>query len=158
LFKYGHLAIVVEDAEHPGRKVLFTSQSLKGVNIDEDLDTLRAHNWDVYRLDKWARIDKHRFNDYVGYCRQAAGHFSGYDFSGMFALWNANLKPSDKEDIGTEYICSTAVVTILYYAGFESDAIQRDGWFDLVTPYQVVKARGRFIPLPPEAVTPPAIL
>ncbi len=155
LFKYGHLAIVVADPLDPGKKVLFTSQSFKGVNVDEDLDTLRTHNWDAYRLDRWERIDKQRFSQYVDHCRNAAGHFTGYDFSGMFALWNANLKPKNREDIGAEYICSTAVVTILHYAGFESDAIQRDGWFDLVTPYQVVKAMGRFMPLPPEGVAPP---
>ena len=42
LFKYGHLAIVVEDPDQPGRKVLFTSQGQKGVNIDEDIDSLRT--------------------------------------------------------------------------------------------------------------------
>ncbi len=48
LFKYGHLAIVVADPVDPGMKVLFTSQSFKGVNVDEDLDTLKTHNWDAY--------------------------------------------------------------------------------------------------------------
>ncbi len=152
LFKYGHLAVVVEDPQHPGRKVLFTSQSLKGVNVEEGLDTLKDHNWDAYRLDRWDRVDRSRFNAYVNHCRAVAGHTTGYDFTGMFALWNKNLKPTNPDDIGSEYICSTAVVTILYYAGFESDAIQRGGWFDLVTPNQVVIARGRFIPLPPEGV------
>jgi len=148
LFKYGHLAIVAEDPENPEHKVLFTSQSKIGVNIDEDVDTLRIHNWDAYRLDKLDRVNKERFREYVNHCRAAAGHFFGYDFTGMFALWNENLRPTEKSNIGSEYICSTSVLTILFYAGFESDAIRRDGWFDLVTPYQVVKAAGRFIPLP----------
>jgi hypothetical protein len=153
LFKYGHLAIVAEDPENPGHKVLFTSQSQIGVNIDEDVDTLRIHNWDAYRLDKWDRVNKERFREYVDHCRKAAGHFFGYDFTGMFALWNENLRPTEKSNIGSEYICSTSVLTILYYAGFESDAIRRDGWLDLVTPYQVVKASGRFIPLPEGGAT-----
>lgn len=153
LFKYGHLAIVAEDPQNPKRKVLFTSQSKIGVNVDEDVDTLRTHNWDAYRLDKWDRVNQDRFREYIGYCRKAAGHFFGYDFTGMFALWNENLRPTEKSNIGSEYICSTAVITILYYAGFESDAIKRDGWLDLVTPYQVVKAAGRFIPLPERGVT-----
>ncbi|MGE4550701.1 MAG: hypothetical protein AAEJ57_04875, partial [Opitutales bacterium] len=153
LFKYGHLAIVAEDPENPEHKVLFTSQSKIGVNIDEDVDTLRIHNWDAYRLDKWDRVNEERFRQYVNLCRKAAGHFFGYDFTGMFALWNDNLRPTEKSNIGSEYICSTAVLTILYYAGFESDAIRRDGWLDLVTPYQVVKATGRFIPLPASGVT-----
>ena len=153
LFKYGHLAIVAEDPENREHKVLFTSQSKIGVNIDEDVDTLRTHNWDAYRLDNWDRVDKERFREYVNLCRKAAGHFFGYDFTGMFALWNDNLRPTEKSNIGSEYICSTAVLTILYYAGFESDAIRRDGWLDLVTPYQVVKATGRFIPLPASGIT-----
>ena len=153
LFKYGHLAIVAEDPENPEHKVLFTSQSKIGVNIDEDVDTLRIHNWDAYRLDKWDRVNKERFREYVDHCRAAAGHFFGYDFTGMFALWNENLRPTEKSNIGSEYICSTSVLTILYYAGFESDAIRRDGWLDLVTPYQVVKAAGRIIPLPESGVT-----
>jgi hypothetical protein len=153
LFKYGHLAIVAEDPQNPEHKVLFTSQSKIGVNVDEDVDTLRIHNWDAYRLDNWDRVNQERFRQYVNLCRKAAGNFFGYDFTGMFALWNENLRPTEKSNIGSEYICSTAVLTILYYAGFESDAIKRDGWLDLVTPYQVVKAAGRFIPLPESGVT-----
>lgn len=144
LFRYGHLAIVVDDPKVAGRKVLFTSQSRKGVNIKEDIDSLRTHNWDSWRLDKWQRIDQKRIREGVLRCQQKGGHFFGYDFTGMFALWNENLKPEQVEDFGNEYICSTAVVTLLYYGGFESDATPRRG-MDLITPYQVVRARGHFV-------------
>ena len=147
LFRYGHLAIVVDDPKVPGRKVLFTSQSRKGVNMEEDVDSLRTHNWDSWRLEKWRRIDKDRIREGVLRCQQKGGHFFGYDFTGMFALWNENLKPEQVEDFGNEYICSTAVVTLLYYGGFESDATPRRG-LDLITPYQVVRARGRFVKPP----------
>jgi hypothetical protein len=147
LFKYGHLAIVVEDPEKPGRKVLFTSQSIKGVNMDEDVDSLRTHNWDVYRLDKWNRIDEERLAEGLLRCREKSGNFFGYDFTGMFALWNENLKPKQTDDFGTEYICSTCVVTLLYFGGFESDATPRRE-LDLITPYQVVRAKGRFVKPP----------
>ena len=147
LLKYGHLAIVVEDPEKPGRKALFTSQSVKGVNLDEDVDSLRTHNWDAYRLDKWDRIDSTRIREGILHCKKKSGHFFGYDFTGMFALWNEDLKPEEIEDFGTEYICSTSVVTLLYFGGFESDATPRRE-LDLVTPYQVVRAKGRFITPP----------
>ncbi len=148
LFRYGHLAIVVEDPNNAGRKVLFTSQSRKGVNVDEDLNALRSHNWDAYRLDKPHRLDYSRLRAGVRCCMDRAGHFFGYDFTGMFALWNEDLKPESLDDFGAEYICSTCVVTLLYFSGFESDSTPRQG-MDLVTPYQVVRAKGRFIEPPP---------
>ena len=147
LFRYGHLAIVVEDPKVPGRLALFTSQSQKGANVEEDIDSLRTHNWDAWRLDKWHRVDKERIREGVLRCQEKSGHFFGYDFTGMFALWNENLKPEEVDDFGTEYICSTAVVTLLYYGGFESDATPRQS-MDLITPYQVVRARGRFVKPP----------
>jgi hypothetical protein len=147
LFRYGHLGIVVDDPGVPGRKALFTSQSQKGVNMEEDIDTLRTHNWDAWRLDKWHRVDHERIREGILRCQEKGGHFFGYDFTGMFALWNENLKPEQVEDFGNEYICSTAVVTLLYYGGFESDATPRQG-MDLITPYQVVRARGRFVKPP----------
>ena len=151
-FKYGHLAIVVEDPGLPGRKVLFTSQGVKGVNLNEDIDSLRTHNWDAYRLDKWNRIDTDRIMQGVLSCEEEAGHFFGYDFTGMLALWNENLKPEQVSEFGTEYICSTSVVTLLYFGGFESDATPRQN-LDLITPYQVVRAKGRFV-TPPELPSP----
>ena len=147
LFRYGHLAIVVDDPKVPGRKALFTSQSKKGVNMDEDIDSLRTHSWESWRLDKWHRIDKERIREGILRCQEKGGHFFGYDFTGMFALWNENLKPEDAKDFGNEYICSTAVVTLLYYGGFESDSTPRRG-MDLITPYQVVRAKGRFVKPP----------
>ena len=63
LFKYGHLAIVVEDPDKPGAQVLFTSAGGKGVNLDEGIDSLRTYNWDAYRLDKWDRIDPERIRE-----------------------------------------------------------------------------------------------
>ena len=93
LFKYGHLAIVVDDPNVPGRKALFTSQGQIGANLDEDIESLRTHNWDAWRLDKWDRVDKDRIREGVIRCQEKAGHFFGYDYSGMFSLWNENLKP-----------------------------------------------------------------
>lgn len=149
LFKYGHLAILVDDPAAPGQLRIFSSQSFKGPNLNEGLETLSTHSFDVYRLDKWARIDKARMNEFVQLALQKAGHWYGYDFSGMFGLWNSNLKPNKSEQIGHDYICSTLVLTALYYSGLELDAYRRAGILDLVTPAQVVESKGRLI-TPPE--------
>ena len=146
LYKYGHLAIVVNDSHDRPR--LFSSQSFKGPNLDEGLDTLAAHSFDVYRIDKWERVNKPRLQEFVRLSREKAGAWYGYDFSGMFGLWNSNLSPRKPTDIGHDYICSTVVLTALYYAGLELDANRRGGLLDLVTPAQVVDSKGRFIPLP----------
>lgn len=150
LFKYGHLAILVSDPADPNQFRIFSSQSFKGPNLNEGLDTLSTHSFDVYRLDKWARVDKKRLNEFVQLAMQKAGHWYGYDFSGMFGLWNSNLKPGKPDEIGYDYICSTIVLTTLYYAGLELDAYRRGGLLDLVTPAQVVESKGRLI-TPPDA-------
>ena len=148
LLKYGHLAIVVADPGEATQLRLFSSESLKGPNIREDLATLKEHSFDVYRLDKWDRVDVQRFHEFVQLSMDKAGRWYGYDFSGMFGLWNSNLRPTRAEDIGHDYICSTVVVTALYYAGIELDAIQRSGIADVVTPLQVVASNGRVIGSP----------
>jgi len=145
MFKYGHLAIVVADPADGSQLRLFSSESFKGANLDEGLDSLKSHRFDVYRLDQWDRVDIERFHEFVRMARHKAGHWFGYDFTGMFGMWNSNLRPSNTEEIGREYICSTVVVAALYYSGIELDAIQRGGIIDVVTPLQVVASRGRVI-------------
>lgn len=149
LLKYGHLAIVVDDPANPGKLRVFSSQSFKGPNVREDVDTLRDHDWDAYRLDKWDRVDPNRLREFVKLSQEKAGHWYGYDFSGMFGLWNSNLRPTKPDEIGHDYICSTIVLTALYYAGVQLDASARKGWLDLVSPYQVVKSKGRLV-MPPD--------
>jgi hypothetical protein len=143
VFKYGHLAIVVEDASYESGLRLFSSESFKGPNIREGLETLRTHDFDVYRLDKWEKVDRARLHEFVKASMAKAGKWYGYDFMGMFGIANSNLRPTSPDNIGYDYICSTVVVSALYYAGLELDAIQRDGLLDLVTPAQVVNSKGR---------------
>ena len=149
LYKYGHLAIVVRDQENPGQLRIFSSESFKGPNMREGLDTLKTHSFDVYRLNKWERVDKARLDEFVQLSMKKAGNWAGYDFSGMFGLWNSNLKPAKPEEIGHDYICSTIVLTALHYAGVELDSNERGGLLDIVTPAQVVNSKGRYIK-PPE--------
>ncbi|MBA19362.1 MAG: hypothetical protein CMO70_06530, partial [Verrucomicrobiales bacterium] len=49
-----------------------------------------------------------------------------------------------KDDIGGGYICSTAVVSALYYAGVELDNMRSSSYIDLVSPKQVFTSEGRF--------------
>ena len=148
LYKYGHLAIVVRDPEDMSKLRIFSSESFKGPNMREGLETLRTHSFDVYRLNKWERVDQARLNEFVQVAMKKAGRWYGYDFSGMFGLWNSNLKPAKPEEVGHDYICSTIVLTALHYSGVELDAPKRAGLFDLVTPAQVVNSKGRYIAPP----------
>lgn len=148
LFKYGHTAIVVKDPNDENRLRLLSSWSFKGPNILEDLDTLKYHSWDAYRLNLWDRVDKKRFYEFASLVRQKAESWYGYDFSGMFGLWNSNLQPSKPEEIGLSYTCSTVILAALHYAGVELDAYQRHGIADIVTPLQLVSSKGRIVPVP----------
>ena len=150
LLDYGHLAIVVRYPKDAKELRLFSSHSFKGAHTEEGLDTLRENSWDCYRLDKWNRVDAKRLREFVQVASKKAGHWAGYDFTGMFGIVNANLRPTKPKDIGREYHCSTVVVAALYYAGLELDAIQRGGMLDLVSPKQVITSGGRLI-RPPEA-------
>ena len=144
---------MVKDPKKRGKLRLFSSHSFKGPNIKEDIDTLADHSWDAYRLDKWNRVDKGRFYEFIDLCIDKAGNWAGYDFTGMFGLWNAGIEPHHPDEIGNDYICSTVVVAALHYAGLKLDAVNRDGLLDLISPAQVVKSQGRFVPIPDVKIT-----
>ena len=146
VLRYGHLAVIVEDPVKPAQLRIFSSESLKGANVDEDLSGLAHHDWDAYRLDQHARLDCSRLAEFVRVALARAHRTRGYDFSGMVGLWNANLRPRSPEEIGNEYICSSLVATAFYYAGVELDAIRHRA-LDLLTPLQVVSSRGRIVTL-----------
>lgn len=145
LFKYGHLAIVARDPADISRLRIFSSQSFRGPNVREGLDTLEDHHFDVYRLEHAERVDWTRLTEFVDVAIKKAGNVLGYDFSGMFGLWNSNLKPTKPEEIGHDYICSTVVATALYYTGVDMNVSSRHGALDIVTPLQVVEGRGHFV-------------
>jgi hypothetical protein len=146
VLRYGHLAVVVADPVKPTQLRIFSSESLKGPNVDEDLRGLARHDWDAYRLDQHARLDCTRLAEFVSVALERANRLRGYDFSGMLGVWNANLRPRSPEEIGNEYICSSLVATAFYYAGIELDAIRHRA-LDLLTPLQVVSSRGRVVML-----------
>jgi hypothetical protein len=146
VLRYGHLALLVADPVKPTQLRIFSSEGLKGPNIDEDVAGLQHHDWDAYRLDQHPRLNCSRLAEFVSVTLARANRTRGYDFSGMFGLWNANLRPRRPEEVGNEYICSSLVATAFYYAGVELDAIRHRA-FDLLTPLQVVASRGRVVAL-----------
>ena len=145
LFDYGHLAIVCRPPEAKGLR-LFSSESFKGPNTREAVASLETHSFDLYRLNQWDRLDREKFYEFIAASQQKAGNWKGYDFSGMFALWNSNLEPSSPKEIGRDYICSTVVAAALYYAGADLRVSRRAGLLDLVSPRQVVTAHGLLRP------------
>jgi hypothetical protein len=146
--QYGHLAILVKDPANPKNLVIFSSQGFKGPNIADGLDTLKDLRWDVYRLNQAKRIDFSRLDEFVAIARAKGERWDGYDFVGMFGLWNSELHPDKPEKVGQQYICSTVVLAALHYAGVALDADHRKGIADVVTPFQVVSSKGQIIPLP----------
>ncbi|MGH7771533.1 MAG: hypothetical protein ACREQA_04795 [Candidatus Binatia bacterium] len=146
LLEYGHMAIVVGDPDDENILRLLSSEAFKGPNIREDLDALKDYSWDVYRLTQWDRLDKKRFYEFISLVLKKAEKWYGYDFLGMFGLWNSNLQPSKPENIGRDYICSTVILAALHYAGVELNASSRNGIAGVVTPLQLVRSKGRIVP------------
>ena len=142
ILDYGHLAILTHVEGNETLKLL-SSQAFKGPNTEEDVDTLSEHRFDVYRLNRWDKVDVDRFHEFVEKSKEKAGTWIGYDFSGMFGVWNSNLRPKEAKAIGHDYICSTVVAAALYYAGADMMVSARAGWLDLVSPRQVVMSHGR---------------
>ena len=141
ILDYGHLAILTYVEGNETLKLL-SSQAFKGPNTEEDVDTLSEHSFDVYRLNRWDKVDVDRFHEFVEKSKEKAGTWIGYDFSGMFGVWNSNLRPNEAKAIGHDYICSTIVAAALYYAGADMKVSGRAGWLDLVSPRQVVMSHG----------------
>lgn len=156
LLRYGHLAIVVPDPDDGCRFRLLSSQAFRGPNTDEDPDTLATHSFDVWRLDRAWAIHQDRLEEFVQLARASGGGWWGYDFLGMFGIWNSELRPERPSEIGSGYICSTVVAAALHYAGVELDAV-RGQHLDLCSPAQVVAGGGRIVdprsrrPQPPPA-------
>ena len=142
ILDYGHLAILTYVEGNETLKLL-TTQPFNGPNTKEDVDSMSGRSFDVYRLNRWDKVDLDRFHEFVQKAEDKAGNWIGYDFAGMFGVWNSNLRPDEAKAIGHDYICSTLVAAALYYAGADMMVSSRAGWLDLVSPRQVVTSHGR---------------
>ncbi len=148
MLTHGHLAIVIKDPKDSEKLILYTAHPFKGPHLELGLDSLATKSWDAVRLDKWNRIDHARFYEFVDLSIDKAGNWAGYDFTGMFGLWNSGIEPSHPDEIAVDYICSTLVVAALHYSGLKLDAVNRDGLLDLISPGQVVRSEGCIVPIP----------
>jgi hypothetical protein len=119
-----------------------------GPTAREEFWMLEDQRWDIFRLNKSERINTKRLDEFVKLSIEKAGKWNGYDFTGIFGVWNSNTKPASPGKIGKEYICSTVVVAALYYAGVELDAVKRGGIADIVTPKQVLMSKGCIVDIP----------
>jgi hypothetical protein len=142
ILDYGHLAILTHVEGNETLKLL-TTQPFNGPNTKEDVDSISKRSFDIYRLNRWDKVDLDRFHEFVQKSQDKAGTWIGYDFTGMFGVWNSNLRPKEAKAIGHDYICSTLVAAALYYAGADMKVSSRAGWLDLVSPRQVVTSHGR---------------
>jgi hypothetical protein len=141
LFRYGHLAIVVEDHSQPNNKLKLLQLAMKQkVNVDSDLDYLKDKNWVVYRPRK---INHAKLREFVSIAKiRGSSEKKAYDYSGAFGLKNAAHKPASQDKISKKHTCCTLIVAALHYAEYELHCTRRNGLLDIVTPRQVVESWG----------------
>ncbi|QTN31753.1 hypothetical protein HZ994_05240 [Akkermansiaceae bacterium] len=145
LFRYGHIALIVPD---PGNDLATSDLRLlqiamkQAANADAATDYLEGKHWVAYRpcgdLDL-ARL--HGFSRQVTITAGNAEH--AYDYAGVLGLRNKPYQPDSISEIGGKFSCATLVVAGLHYSGCHLDAVHRNGWFDIVTPGQVVDSSVR---------------
>lgn len=141
LFRYGHVAVVVPD-DATGELALLQVAMKQAVNTDHGLDYLHGKSWSVHRPPAGS-IDKAKLAAFSRIVtRNASDPRKAYDYSGALGLKNAGWRPKSADEIGSEYSCATLVIAALHYSGFELHAVHRGGWFDIVTPRQVVESIG----------------
>ena len=141
LFRYGHLAMVVEDNSKSNNKLKLLQLAMnQKVNMDSDLSYLKDKNWEVYRPRK---INHDKLREFVSIAKErGSSEKTAYDYSGAFGIKNAVHKPTSKDEISKEHTCCTLIVAALYYAEYELHCTRRKGLLDIVTPRQVVESWG----------------
>lgn len=147
LFRFGHLALVVEDPARPagaGERRLLQVAMKQPVDAGEELDSLDDRSWIAFRPGG-GEVDRGRLHEFVRVAvARASDRRKAYDYSGALGIINAPWRPERLEEIGDEFTCATLVVAALHYSGFELAAVHRGGLVDIVTPRQVVDSRGRW--------------
>lgn len=142
LFRYGHLALVVENPERRGELRLLQVAMKQAVNTDEGLDYLSDKTWEVHRPPSGS-VDGKRLGNFVQtVTKNASDPRTAYDYTSISGWRNAPWQPEEEDEIGDCFSCATLVISALHYSGFELDAVHRGGRLDLVTPRQVVESRG----------------
>jgi hypothetical protein len=152
LFRYGHVAVAVPDPTQPlaltsgNQELRFLNVAMKHpVNADADIDWLRDQSWRVYRPPSGS-IDVQRLHEFSRIvCDRASDPKKAYDYSGALGLRNVPCFPNRPDDIESEYTCTTLIIAALHYSGYHLEAVHREGLLDVITPRQVLEARGHAI-------------
>lgn len=143
LFQYGHLALVVESPDEPGRLRLLQLAMGQAANIDAGMDYLTDKSWCAFRPPVGS-VDDDRLAEFVDrVVLTASDPGTAYDYLGVLGWKNSSWQPETLEEVGSSYSCATLVVAALHYSGYELDAVHRAGRLDVVTPKQVVMSWGR---------------
>lgn len=143
LFRFGHLALVVDDPHQPGSLRLLQLAMKQPAHIDEDLRYLADKHWIAYRPTQ--TVHRKRLQIFVTHVlAKAHDRRKAYDYSGAFGFYNnASIEPNTLQELHYEYTCSTLILAALHYAGHSVDGMHRDGFLDIVTPAQVIRSRVR---------------
>lgn len=150
LFRYGHVALIVPD---PGRTVasydlrLLQIAMKQAANADDTTDYLVGKHWVAYR--PAGTLDVARLHEFSRRVVVTAGDPKhAYDYAGVLGLRNRPYEPDFISEIGAKFSCATLILAGLHYSGCSLDAVHRRGWFDIVTPRQVVDGAVREAPQP----------
>lgn len=138
LFSFGHLAIVTTTTSSSELKLLQVAMK-QSINTDSGLGYLKDKSWQVYRPPSNSVA--------IGKLCEFSQHVSttgkpGYSYTASLGLTNGDIHPDCRSEIKDKYTCTTLVVAALNYSGFQLHTPRRNGYFDLITPQQVVMSWG----------------
>lgn len=143
VLRYGHMALVVPDpqqAQVSSDLRLLQLAMKQAANADSTTDYLKGKHWVVFRAeDDLDRVKLHEFSRRV--LVTAGDPKNAYDYGAVFGIRNKPYAPKSVSEIGDKFTCVTLVVAGLHYSGCPLNAVHRNGWFDIVTPRQVVESR-----------------
>lgn len=145
IMPYAHLAIAVKDTGKGEELRQFTSQGMRGPNTLDDLRKLERQTFDIYRIDKHGQLDLERLREFVQVVQKKANRLFAYNFVGMVGILSNHLEPLTPDEIGDDYLCSTAVAAALHYSGLDLDAVQCCEVLNMISPKRVVTSTGRMM-------------
>lgn len=137
LFRYGHLALIVEGN---GEKKLLQLAMKQAANIDDGLEYLDDKQWTIFR--PTSDLNEDRLQEFVSLSlTKLSNPKKAYDYSGVLGVHNRNTTPNTPGEIDKEYTCVTLIQAALHYAGHPTRSIHRKGFLDIVTPAQLIESK-----------------
>lgn len=139
-FRFGHLAILTHPSSSDTRNLHLLQVAMKQqVNVDSDLSYLKDKSWIVYRAPDGS-ISSEKLTEFtLAVCSK---HTAKYDYTATVGIFNGNIHPSSDLEFKKKYTCATLAVAALHHAGFQLHTLHRKGYFDIITPRQVVDSWG----------------